>query len=591
MKLRRILLLCLAAGILFIFPAYAADGFTDVADGSWFSEAAVFCSERGLMQGTGSGLFSPDAAVTRATAVTTLWRLAGAPAAPSSSAFRDVQAGAWYEAAVSWAASEGVATGYAGRFGGADTLTREQLATFLWRYAGSPAASDSASCADSADVSPYAADAVRWASAAGIMSGVGGRRFDPKGAATRAQLAVILMNYIHRLEGGPVMTTDMRGITAFDAALIDFLEQQGFLEENYMVSPTSFRAALALAVAGADTETKDQLIHAMGFERMDEVNAWYDSVRSYIDDFALDLETAKERFEQEKAYMPDSAEAPDRAFRIANSVWHNADQAGTMAPAYIEYVRAHYGASAADVPASELTDAVNGWVRDETNGLIPSIADDLSDVDAVLVNALYLRTNWSKAFANWATASDAFTTIDGERTQKDFMQQQETYLYYEDEDSKLVSIPMEGGVTAVFVLGNAGSLEDKLARGTYEEVVVKLPKFEIETSLEQRELVSFLESRGAYLPFSPVPGDADFSVMSRDAAWYISDIIQKSRIKVDEDGIEAAAVTAIMMKLTSALIVDPPQPKEFIADRPFSFYILAGSGEARELLFFGQLVR
>lgn len=584
-------LLCLALGLLLAFPAKAASGFTDVADGHWSADAVAFCRERALMQGTGGGLFSPDQAVTRAAAITTLWRLDGAAETSASGVFRDVQNGAWYETAVSWAAARGIANGYGGRFGVGDAVTREQLAAFLWRHAGSPAASGDVSYADSGEVSPYAADAVRWVSDAGIMSGVGNRRFAPAGTATRAQLAVVLMNYVRYTEGGGVMPKDARGLSAFDAELIAFLEREGYLRENYMVSPTSFRAALALALSGADSETKAELIHAMGFETMDEVNGWYDSVRACIDGFAEDLEAARQAFELEKQYLPDGAKAPDRAFSIANSVWHNADGVGTMEPAYIQYVNEHYGASAADVPAAKLTDAVNDWCARETHGLIPRIADDLSDVDSVLVNALYLRTSWLHAFSKWATAADDFVTIDGARVQKEFMNRQDSFLYYEDADSKLVSLPMEGGVSAVFVLGNAGSLREKLSRASYEEVVVKLPKFELETSLERRELVNFLQERGARRAFSPVPGEADFSVMCRDADWFISDVIQKSKLKVDEDGIEAAAVTAIMVKATSAIIVDPPKPKEFIADRPFSFYLIAGSGDARELLFCGQLVR
>ncbi len=122
-------------------------------------------------------------------------------------------------------------------------------------------------------------------------------------------------------------------------------------------------------------------------------------------------------------------------------------------------------------------------------------------------------------------------------------------------------------------------------------MIVTLPKFEIESSFDQGELVRFLLSRGAERPFSPVSGEADFSVMSRDADWHISDIIQKSRIRLDEDGIEAAAVTAIMMKMTSAVETDPPELKKFTADRPFTFYLFTGTGDARELLFYGQVVR
>lgn len=591
MRSCRSLLLCLVLTVLLAIPAYASSGYADVADNDWFSDAVVFCRERGIMDGIGDSRFSPNNIVDRAMAATTLWRLDGSPAEEAKDVFRDVQQGTWYEEAVSWAASKGIVTGYSGLFGVSDPLTREQLATMLWRYTGCPSSSDEADFDDFADVSPYAVDAVRWVSSAGIMGSVGNQRFAPKVSATRAQLALVLMRYVTYTKGAGHMSAGSRGFTAFDAALLDFLDDQGYSKQNYMVSPTSFRAALTLAVAGADNETKTQLIHAMGFKSMDDVNEWYETVRTYIDGFAKDLDEAKARFEREKQYMPGDAKAPDRAFSIANSVWHNADRDGTMDSEYIRYVEEHYDAEAADVAAAKLTDCVNDWVKDQTNGLIPSIVDDLSNTDSVLVNALYLRTSWVNEFSEWATAADDFTTIDGERVQKDFMNQKDTFLFYEDADSKLIAMPMEGGISAVFVLGSADSLQEKLERGTYEDVIVKLPKFEVETSLDKRELVNFLISQGAEFPFSSVPGVPDFSIMSKDAEWYISDIIQKSKIKVDEDGIEAAAVTAVMMAATSALIEDPPTPKEFIADRPFSFYLFTGTGDARELLFYGQLVR
>ena len=391
-------------------------------------------------------------------------------------------------------------------------------------------------------------------------------------------------------EGGGGNVSDSteagKGFSEFDSELISFLEKSGMERESFMVSPTSYRAALALAVSGANGETKEQLLHAMGFQSEEEMNAWYQSVLDSVAFFGEDLNNALKRFEEDE-WLSDG-EKPDRAFSIANSVWHNAGFDGSMSPKYIERIRELYRAEAADVPAEQLTKEVNDWVNRQTAGLIPSIAGDLSDTEAVLVNALYLRTSWISSFSEYATETGEFTDIDGSKTEKEFMRHEDDYLYYEDSGCQAVVLPMEGGICAAFVLGDGSNIAEKLSKATWEDVVVRLPKFEIESSFSNGELVDFLKAHGATLPLS---GQADFSAMCEDFPWCISDIIQKSKIKVDEDGIEAAAVTAILMETTSAFVEDPPQPKYFNADRPFSFYLFTGNTGSGELLFYGQLVK
>ena len=593
MKHRRILCLCAALAMVLSASAHAAYG--DVKKGAWYESAVTLCTKNDWMQGVGGDRFDPDGVVSRGTAVTVLWRFMGAPEAPEEARFSDVTPGIWYESAARWAASKGIVNGYGdGRFGPDDGVTREQLAAILWRVAGAPAPKgDGAAFSDAGKIDAYASDAARWAKEQGIMDGVGGGRFDPKSGATRAQLAQIIQNYAIVKQGAENVKQDNRGFTEFDSALIDFLAAQGFEKENYMVSPTSYRAALALAVAGADGETKAQLLSAMGFADLDAVNRWYAGVQSAVDDFAGELKAERERFEKDRSdpdfgFMYENQKAPDRAFEIANSVWHNADKEGRLKESYRQYVGEHYGAAAGDERAKALTGAVNGWVNEKTHGLIPMIAGDLSKQDAVLVNALYLRTSWVSAFKEFATRPGDFTTADGSTVEKQFMHQQDDFRYYEDGSCQVLDLPMKGGIHAAFVLGDAGNLTEKLSKATREEVNVTLPKFELETSFDQGELVNFLRARGVQLPFSAE--GADFSLMSEGSDWFISDIIQKSRIKLDEDGIEAAAVTAIMMEATSAL-VEPVQPKYFVADHPFTFCLYTDCGGENELLFYGQVVK
>ena len=381
------------------------------------------------------------------------------------------------------------------------------------------------------------------------------------------------------LEGEAVMSSD------FNQSLISFIEASGYESENFMISPTSYRAALALAVAGADGETKDKLIKAMGFETMEEVNAWYASVTESEDAFNEWLKYAKEDFKEYSEYMGDDAKEPDGAFDIQNSIWRNTKASGKLSGSYQKYVKENFGATADNVAPNKITEKVNSWINKNTNGMIPSISNDLSYTELVLVNTLYLRTSWTNEFFEGATHKGTFHALSGDDIEKDFMNNQDHYLYYEDDSCKFVVLPMNGGIRAVFVLGDAENVMENLGKATYETVNVTIPKFENETSFSNNELIDYLKAQGAEIAFTR---DADFSLMSDEMSLMITDIIQKTKIKVDETGIEAAAATAIMMT-EGAFLEDPEEPKEFTADEPFKYMILT-SGENPEMLFYGQIV-
>lgn len=128
---------------------------------------------------------------------TILYRQAGSPVTAQDDHFSDVETGSWYSSAAAWASANGIISGYSdGRFGPNDTVTREQIATILWRAAGTPAAGQGVAFADEGSISPFATQAVDWARGNGIINGKEGNRFDPKGNATRAEVAAILHRYL-----------------------------------------------------------------------------------------------------------------------------------------------------------------------------------------------------------------------------------------------------------------------------------------------------------------------------------------------------------------------------------------------------------
>ena len=192
------LILALALCLALVLPAAAAGtGYADVSASDWYYEAVTFCTEHGLMSGTGEGRFTPEGEVSRAMAVTVLYRMAGSPEIGAEVGFPDVEAGAWYTRPVAWASRVGIANGYDyGWFGPGDLITREQLAVFLWRYCGSRDSDPAADFADEADISDYAAAAVDWVRGSGIMSGRPGNLFCPGETCTRAELAQFLMNFM-----------------------------------------------------------------------------------------------------------------------------------------------------------------------------------------------------------------------------------------------------------------------------------------------------------------------------------------------------------------------------------------------------------
>ena len=182
-----------------------SDVFDDVAKDAWYRESAERLAKLGLVKGNGEKKFSPDVTVSRAMFVTLLGRLYeldGKTADGTGTAFADVAAGQYYSDYVAWGAKNGLVQGYAdGRFAPDDVVTREQMALFLFRYAklaGQDVSqrADLAKFADGAAVSDYAADAMSWAVAAGLMQGTGSNKLTPQGSVTRSQLVVLLDRFL-----------------------------------------------------------------------------------------------------------------------------------------------------------------------------------------------------------------------------------------------------------------------------------------------------------------------------------------------------------------------------------------------------------
>ncbi len=175
--------------------------FTDVSTSDWFYDDVAFVYKNGLFSGTDSRSFSPNASMTRAMLVTVLYRLEGDPTVTGRSSFTDVRSGAYYEKSVIWAAANGIVTGTDSTSFSPDAkVTREQLAAILYRYAqyrklDTDASAKLNSFTDADSVSAYASEALGWAVSEGLINGASGKLM-PKGDATRAQVAAILHRFV-----------------------------------------------------------------------------------------------------------------------------------------------------------------------------------------------------------------------------------------------------------------------------------------------------------------------------------------------------------------------------------------------------------
>lgn len=218
---KRLLSLALALCLVcFLLPGTALaageNPFTDVPASHWAHDDITYVYENDLMNGTDGSLFSPESTTTRAQVVTVLYRLAGQPAADWANPFWDVPASAWFHDAVTWAWENDITGGVSStHFGAGNAVTREQLATFLYRYAqdqgyDTSARADLSGYSDAGLVSSYATEALSWANATGLITGTTGTTLSPQGSATRAQVATILSRFCQDvIPGGYVSPAHM----------------------------------------------------------------------------------------------------------------------------------------------------------------------------------------------------------------------------------------------------------------------------------------------------------------------------------------------------------------------------------------------
>jgi len=409
-------------------------------------------------------------------------------------------------------------------------------------------------------------------------------------------LPVIASIQLAQPAAGEVLKSDRERITSLDVSASEqvllvegnsafaFNLYQALKEEdgNLFYSPYSISLALAMTYAGARGETTQQIADTLQFlvvqDRLHPAFNWLDA---------------------ELASRGEGAAGKDgEGFRlnIANAIWGQKDY--EFLSDFLDVLAENYGAGLRILDFINETEqsrlAINDWVSDQTEGriedLIPPGAIDVL-TRLVLTNAIYFNAAWEHPFDVDMTANSPFYLLDGGQVIVPMMKQTESFGYTKGEGYQAVELRYDGGeLSMVVFLPEAGQfeafeegLQAQQIRGIisdlqFTEVALTMPQFEFDSECSLKDT---LAGMGMPVAFSSA---ADFSGMTGKPELFISDVVHNAFVAVDEAGTEAAAATAVIMKLTSV----PEPPVEVTIDRPFIFLIR--DIETGAILFIGRVM-
>ncbi len=393
-----------------------------------------------------------------------------------------------------------------------------------------------------------------------------------------------------RITAPPANPADMLQVvqanTQFGLDLYQQLRAQS--EDNLFFSPYSISLALAMTEAGARGETREEMDRVLGFD--------LPQGRLHPAMNALDLAvraappTEMDEEEREKAFQ----------LSIANSVW--GQEGYPFEQAYLDLLAEQYGAGlrladyANDPEAAR--EAINRWVSEETREKIQDLIPERAITTAtrlVLANAIYFKAGWRHPFDPESSRPAEFTRADGSTSDVWMMADSGYYSYASGDGWQALALPYVGGKASMVVLlpdsGRLVEFEEQLdadvlgsilGQMEMQDAIVYFPRFRFDSSFE---LAKTLEQMGMVLAFDP--DQADFNGMAATDELYISRVVHKATVDVDEAGTEAAAATAVIAAAGAA--PDEQEPVVFRADRPFLFLIREDS--TGTILFLGRVMQ
>ena len=371
----------------------------------------------------------------------------------------------------------------------------------------------------------------------------------------------------------------VKGVNVFAFNLLDAVSaDEDFAGKDFMVSPHSIGFVLGALNNGATGETSQEILSALGYQGCSSAD-----INEY------------------NRYILQGCPGVDKLvkFQVANAVFVKegyefkegfSKALTTYYDAYVKIMKFDAGA----------VDAINGWCKEKTEGLIPKIIDQIPDEACLYaLNSIYFKGNWAERFDKSDTRKAVFTNIDGTSSSTWMMHMEDWFEFSSNDIWATVRLPYGNGSYGMYVLlphegQNIEDMIDALDFTTWEneknrmrscKVDLKIPRFETETDIN---LIEIMRSLGMERAFDP--SKAEFGEMFRttNGNIWLGLLKQKSRIIVNEEGTEAAAVTVGGM-FDSAAAPTEPQTIEFHADRPFVYIIQEKSSNA--IFFIGAKVR
>lgn len=353
----------------------------------------------------------------------------------------------------------------------------------------------------------------------------------------------------------PEETTDFDssleyGLNAFDESLINYLCMNGYYDSDFVISPAGCRAMLCLAAAGAEGNTRTELMGAAGFSGTDEMQQWYDHYRNAAVLYFRDGGTNR-------------ITAPLYAMQ---SIWNDSAQTGDFTTTFQTTLNAYYNARAYVSDEDTLTEEIGSWLNQATDGMMTAMYKDVSGAADVLVSAVYLKTLWAGIFHKTDSTGDT-----------PLMEQTGRLLYADESGTQIVVLPMQGNLSFVCFQGNRTDMFDKLAALQPDTVHVVLPEFEMDTVFDANDLLNFSISRGVQEALNGAT--ANFSPMCQDSEWFLQELLQISKL----------SVTSTEGEAEEAFSSEEADVKEFTANDSFSFIIFYDFGtEWQQVLLYGQ---
>mgnify|MGYP002561777893 CR=1 FL=1 len=341
------------------------------------------------------------------------------------------------------------------------------------------------------------------------------------------------------------------------------LNSQFNQNENYVFSPYSLKAALAMVANGAKGDTQQEILKALDYSSINELNAHMKNLtKVYNQDDVLKLSSA-------------------------NSLWTN-NALPPISSEFTESIKENFNGESRAVSVAEASSEIQKWVAEKSNGMQKDFKMSVDDSFALaLVNTTYLKAEWVNEFDSNNTYKEEFTGSDGKKTNIEFMHDTATYTAYKDDKVSLVKLNYkdkgDGRALAFYavIAPENTDFEEYMEKAELQKVKLSLPKFKGKTNITLNDT---LKNMGINLVFTT---EADLSGISGEKGdLLVTSVVQDTVIDVDEKGTEASSTTAVMVGATS---YNPTEPVEISFNEPFTYFIKDEAND--EILFMGRFAK